>query len=246
MNTDILYEHPLNAKVRIYLRLEHLFSQLETPENLSENAHWHTFFKTLFDLLEILEQVHVRGDLIKDLEKQREKISTWLKVPGIDSAQIYDLIERSTELQTTLLNAPRPGIFIREDKFLTSIRHRFSLPGGTCSFDVPLLHHWLNLPLEQKRSDTDKWRCSLSALEYAVMFWLELTRGLGNTQPCSVKNGFYQQDAEGANMLRIMIPAEYNAFPMVSGHKSRFAIRFMPFNETVALCDDMMLSLAVC
>ena len=73
MNSDILYEHPLNAKVRIYLRLEHLFNQLETPENLTEPSQWHTFFKTLFDLVEILEQVHVRGDLIKDLEKQKRK-----------------------------------------------------------------------------------------------------------------------------------------------------------------------------
>ena len=61
-------------------------------------------------------------------------------------------------------------------------------------------------------------------------------------QACSVKNGFYQQDAEGANLLRIIIPSEYNAFPMVSGHKSRFAIRFMAFDDSVALCDDMMLS----
>ena len=167
-------------------------------------------------------------------------------MPGIDSTQIYDLIERSNELQTTLLNSPRPGLFIRDDKFLTSIRHRFSLPGGTCSFDVPLLHHWLNLPLEQKRSDTDRWRCSLVCLEHSISFWLELTRELGKMQACSVKNGFYQQDAEGANLLRIIIPSEYNAFPMVSGHKSRFAIRFMAFDDSVALCDDMMLSLSVC
>ncbi len=246
MSSDILYEHPLNAKVRVYLRLEHLFNQLDTPENMTEPLHWHTFFKTLFDLLEILEQVHVRGDLIKDLEKQRERISAWLKAPGIDSAQLYDLIERSSELQTELLNAPRPGLFIREEKFLTSIRHRFSLPGGTCSFDVPILHYWINLPLEDKRAQADRWRSSLSSLEYAILFWLELTRGLGNMQPCSARNGFYQQEAEGGNLLRILLPMEYNAYPMVSGHKSRFAIRFIPFEEGGLLADEIQLNISVC
>ncbi|WP_407331445.1 cell division protein ZapD [Enterovibrio sp. 27052020O] len=246
MISDTLYEHPLTEQVRVYLRLEYLLNQITDSATLTDDSQWRVFFSSLFDLAEILEQVQVKGDLAKDLEKQRAKLEAWLNVPNVDTEQLTSLLRESRQLQQTLLQSPRLGQQLREDKFLSSIRQRFSIPGGTCSFDLPSLHHWLNLPLAHRQSDAKTWCDTLHPLNNALTFWLQLTRGSATMQACSVNNGFFQQEVDGASLLRMKISPEYNAYPTVSGHKSRFAIRFMPFDENHAVAEKMTLSLAVC
>ncbi|MDD1782273.1 cell division protein ZapD [Enterovibrio sp. ZSDZ35] len=246
MSTDTLYEHPLNEQVRVYLRLEYLLEQVKSAADISDASQWPQFFKSLFDLMEILEQVQVKGDLVKDLEKQRAKLEAWLDVPHVDVVQLKALLNESRQLQQGLLQSPRLGQKLKEDKFLSSIRQRFSIPGGICSFDLPVLHHWLSLPLAHQQSNTAQWLSSLQGLDEALTFWLRLVRGSTVMQACTVKNGFYQQDVDGAYLLRIQISPDYNAYPLVSGHKSRFAVRFMPFDESRAIADSMSLRLAVC
>lgn len=246
MSSDTLYEHPLNEHVRAYLRLECLLIQLESNSSLNEPGQWHIFFKCLFDLIEILEQVHIRGELAKYLEKQRVKLEAWLNVPEVDTEQLHQLLAQSRQLQHTLLRAPRPGLLLREDRFLSSIRQRFSLPGGMTSFDVPSLHHWLNLTPQHKDNDILRWKHSIRPLEEALLFWLQLTRNSAVMQPCSIAQGFYQQDIENANLLRIQLSHEFNVYPLVSGYKTRFAIRFMAFDDTLPIPEDIALLLAIC
>lgn len=246
MSSDTLYEHPLNEHVRAYLRLECLLIQLESTTSLDTPSQWHIFFKCWFDLIEILEQVHIRGELAKHLEKQRCKLEAWLNVPDVDTEQLQHLLVQSRQLQQALLRTPRPGISLREDRFLSSIRQRFSLPGGTSSFDVPALHHWLSLPKQQREADIARWNNSLQPLKDALMFWFQLTRGTAITQPCVIVHGFYQQDIENANLLSIHIASKYNVYPLVSGYKSRFAIRFMAFDDEFPIADEIEISLSIC
>ncbi len=246
MSPETLYEHPLNEHIRAYLRLESLFIQLDHSSPLKEPGQWQMFFKYLFDLIEILEQVHIRGELAKYLEKQRGKLENWLNVPDVDTEQLQQLLTHSRQLQHTLLRTPRPGLSLRENRFLSSIRQRFSLPGGITSFDIPALYHWLELPEEKRMRDVSEWRDSLRPLEEAVFFWLQLTRNSAPMQPCTISQGFYQQDIENANLLRIQVSQEFNVYPLVSGYKTRFAIRFMPFDDSQAIPENVTLLLAIC
>lgn len=246
MSNDTFYEHPLNEQVRAYLRLECLLLQLESISSLNEPSQWHIFFKCWFDLIEILEQVHIRGELAKHLEKQRCKLEMWLDAPNVDTEQLQQLLMQSRQLQHTLLRTARPGLMLREDRFLSSIRQRFSLPGGISSFDVPALHHWLNLPKEQRENDIARWNNSIIPLKEALLFWLQLARGSAIMHSCTVFHGFYQHDIENANLLCIQISPKYNVYPLVSGYKSRFAIRFMAFDDTQAIVDEIPISLTIC
>ena len=143
------YEHPLNEKVRIYLRLEHLLKQLHDSSELSDPWQYTIFFNALFDLLELIEQIPVKTDLAKALDKQSTKLKAWLDYDGVDPTAIQSLLDSMSHAQKNLLAAPRLGQSLREDRFLSSIRQRFSIPGGTCSFDLPALHYWRQQPLEE-------------------------------------------------------------------------------------------------
>ncbi|MEF1213254.1 cell division protein ZapD, partial [Vibrio alginolyticus] len=47
------FEHPLNEKTRIYLRVESLLRQAHLASGFSENHQYQLFFRALFDMVEI-------------------------------------------------------------------------------------------------------------------------------------------------------------------------------------------------
>ncbi len=45
------FEHPLNEKTRIYLRVEALLNQMERASTFSDGIQHQLFFRSLFDML---------------------------------------------------------------------------------------------------------------------------------------------------------------------------------------------------
>ena len=80
----------------------------------------------------------------------------------------------------------------------------------------------------------------------ALALWLKLTRETGHFKAQIARTGFFQSDADEANILRLHIPMEYGVYPMISGHKNRFAIKFMAFESGQACTQDVEFELAVC
>lgn len=244
MNTH-KFEHPLNEKTRIYLRVEHLLKQAHTSAPLNDAYQYQIFFRSLFDLLEIFEQIHLKSELAKDLEKQRQMYRLWLDVEGVDQAMLRQLLDDIDHAHRQLMSGSRIGQQLKEDCFLSSIRQRFSLPGGACCFDLPALHFWLGEE-SKKEQDSQRWLASLTGLSCALQLWLKLCRETGHYQPKVAQSGFFQSDASEANILRLAIPSHFGAYPMISGHKNRFAIKFINFDDGQASAQDIEFELAVC
>ncbi|EKF6286823.1 cell division protein ZapD [Vibrio cholerae] len=240
------FEHPLNEKTRIYLRVEALLNQMERASAFSDGFQHQLFFRSLFDMLEIFEQIQLKSELAKDMEKQRLTYRSWLNVEGVDQEMLNSLLAEVDEVHRDLMSAERFGQSLKEDRFLSAIRQRFNLPGGSCCFDLPALHYWLHLPLERKTHDAQLWMQTLTPLSNALKLWLKLTRETGHYRSRMASNGFYQSDAEDANILRLAIPLEYGVYPMISGHKNRFAIKFIDFHNGQACTQDIAFDLAVC
>jgi len=240
------FEHPLNEKVRIYLRLEYLIRQMTHASQLSDQWQHQIFFRALFDLLEILDQIQVKSELAKDLDKQRTKLKSWLNIEGVDQAALLDILDNMDLAHHQLITANRLGQEIREDRFLSGIKQRFSIPGGSCCFDLPTLHHWLHLPLAHKQNDMANWLKQLAELTEALHLWLRFTRESSQYLPQVARCGFFQHGAEDACLLRLEICPTHGVYPMISGHRSRFAIRFLPFEEGASIADVIEFKLAIC
>ncbi|UGA54321.1 cell division protein ZapD [Vibrio sp. VB16] len=240
------FEHPLNEKTRIYLRVEALMRQMHHSASFVDNLQYHQFFRSIFDLLEIFEQIQLKAELAKDLEKQRLNYKHWLNVDGVDQEKLLTVLEELDTTHKYLMAAERFGRTLKEDRFLSSIRQRFNLPGGTCCFDLPALHYWNHLPIEQRQRNAQGWMNTLAPLSKSLNLWLKLCRETGYFNPQIARNGFYQSDAEEANILRLNIPLADGVFPMISGHKNRFAIKFMSFDNGQAYSQDVEFDLAIC
>ena len=240
------FEHPLNEKTRIYLRVESLLRQAHLASGFAENHQYQLFFRALFDMVEIFEQLQLKSELAKDLEKQRLSYRHWLHVEGVDQEALTSLLNDIDVVHKQLMRAERFGQALKDDRFLSSIRQRFNLPGGSCCFDLPALHYWLHLPLDRKKQDAQKWLDSLKPLSDALNLWLKLTRETGQFKAQIGRAGFFQSDADEANILRLSIPMQYGAYPMISGHKNRFAVKFMSFETGQACTQDIEFELAIC
>ncbi|NAW69023.1 cell division protein ZapD [Vibrio sp. V27_P1S3P104] len=240
------FEHPLNEKTRIYLRVEALLNQMEQACQLADQLQHQLLFRALFDLLDIFDQMQLKSELAKDIEKQRLAYRQWQGIEAVDQDMLTALLADIDKVHRNLMAGERFGQSLKEDRFLSTIRQRFNLPGGSCCFDLPALHYWLHLTAEQKNQDAQQWILALQPLADALKLWLKLTRETGQFKAHTAQSGFYQSDAEGANILRLSIPLAYGVYPMISGHKNRFAIKFIDFHSGQASSQNVPFELAIC
>ncbi|WP_336218509.1 cell division protein ZapD [Citrobacter amalonaticus] len=231
MHTQVLFEHPLNEKMRTWLRIEFLIQQLSANLPIASHADALHFFRNAGDLLDVFERGEVRTELLKELERQQRKLQAWMEVPGVDQSRIDALRQQLKTAGSILISAPRIGQFLREDRLIALVRQRLSIPGGCCSFDLPTLHIWLHMPQAQRDTQVDSWLASLNPLNQALTLILDLIRNSAPFRKQTSLNGFYQDNGEDADLLRLQLPLNDQLYPQISGHKSRFAIRFMPLDS---------------
>ncbi len=246
-HTHILFEHPLNEKMRTWLRIEFLIEQLSGALPVADYAGALHFFRNVGDLLDVFERGEVRTELLKELERQQRKLQAWTEVPGVDLNLVDSLRQQLKAAGSTLMSAPRIGQVLREDRLIALVRQRLSIPGGCCSFDLPTLHMWLHLPQAQRDIQTAQWMDSLQPLQQALTLIMDLIRNSAAFRKQTSLNGFYQDNGEDADLLRLQLPLDEQLYPQISGHKSRFAIRFMPLDSENGLVPERLnFELACC
>lgn len=249
MTAEIIYEHPLNEKIRSYLRIEHLFTQLNSLQDLTNEAQQLSFFSTLFALIDALERNDVRPDLIKDVERCESQLVRWSQHPSVSDKKLQLMLQQALRLQSELLRSGKLINNLKDDKFLAPLRQRFALPGGCCYFDMPQLQYWLALPVMERQQQQAEWLAQLQLTEQAIQFVLSFLRERGQFSEVYTDTGFYQQNAEQFELLRIKYSHSCCSFPTVSGNRYRYAIRFMQLSEQdgrSACGDAVSFQLACC
>lgn len=247
MHTHILFEHPLNEKMRTWLRIEFLVQQLNCNLPVRDHTSALHFFRNIGDLLDVFERGEVRTDLLKELERQQRKLKQWDEVPGVDKDRIEALRQQLKNSSSILMSAPRVGQVLREDKLIGLVRQRLSIPGGCCSFDLPTLHMWLHAPQAKRDALVTHWLESLAPLNQALDLILDLIRNSAQFRKHTSLNGFFQDNGEDADLLRLQLVLDEQLYPQISGHKSRFAIRFLPLDsENGTVPERLDFELACC
>lgn len=247
MSTQILFEHPLNEKMRTWLRIEFLIQQLQVALPVVGTSNALHFFRNLADLLDVLERGEIRTDIVKELERQQRKLLSWSEVPGVDMQRIQALRSQLKESGNALMSAPRIGQFLREDRLIALVRQRLSIPGGCCSFDLPTLHIWLHLPQAVRDDQVKAWLNSLQPVEQPLELLLDIIRHSAPYRKQTSLNGFFQDNGDDADLLRLQLDLDHQLYPQISGHKSRFAIRFLPLDSEHGIIPERLdFELACC
>lgn len=225
--TTILYEHPLNERIRNYLKLEQLFKQVDSYAASDMLTSHQPFFNALFTLIDILERNDIRSDLIKDLEKLQQNLVLWSNAPDIDTSAIESNVKVTAALINQLRMYSQTWYQLKEDSFLASLRQRFAMQGGSCSFDLPQLHFWLHQSEAFINDNITHWLSLLSNIREALALILKVIRQRSDFHPIETDSGFYQDNGEDLLLLRIKVGKSAPYFPTISGNKFRYSIRFM-------------------
>jgi cell division protein ZapD len=231
---QIIYEHPLNERIRTMLRLEHLF-RLGLHYAKGENG-WDSriFVTTLIDILDIFSRGDLKNELIKELERSTNTLNSLMANPQVDSSRLTTILKAMEHLIENLYSMKnQPGHELREDEFLNAIRQRSTIPGGTCDFDLPAYHRWLEQPWSQRDSDQKVWFAHLDPIRQAIELLLKMVRNSADPVTCCAEEGSYQQNLDSAapyQMLRVSLPSDSPYYAEISGSRHRFNIRFLQSN----------------
>ncbi|QDP00359.1 cell division protein ZapD [Thalassotalea sp. PS06] len=229
--SEILYEHPMNERIRSYLRLEQLFEQVHGSLGDDFENSYPLFFNALFAILDTLDRHDIRGDLIKDLEKLERNLTTWGTSPNVDNKTLQQNLHAAKALSTIFRSKNPLWSELKNDKFLDGLRKRFTLQGAYSGFDLPALTFWFHQPPILIREDINRWLAEINCLEHALTLILKFIRQRSEFENIESDNSFYQDSGEGLQMLRVKLNKSVDYFPSVSGNHFRYSIRFMELCE---------------
>ena len=250
----IIYEQPLNERIRNCLRLEHLFLSIDTGIEGGDQWSARSALGRILEVSDFLVRTDIKGELIKELEREISTFNSLRNNPSVNSAVLDKTIGSMSEILVQLKTPDcQPGARIRNDELANQVRQRISIPGGTCSFDLPSLHFWLNAQPSQRTSQMLVWMQDIRIVEKAIRLILALIRESANPRIALANAGFYQQQFESASqcqIVRVVMPLETETFPEISGGKHRFTVRFYSQRQTstrpVQVQDDVRFELACC
>jgi cell division protein ZapD len=120
--------------------------------------------------------------------------------------------------------------------------------GGQCHHELPDLQFWLQKPAVDRVADTRAWLEQLSVLRDALSMEMTMLREQTEFKDLVAENGSWQGNEEKLSLLRLRIPAELAVYPLISGHRQRYNIRFMQADnaERVAHSGAVPFQLARC
>jgi cell division protein ZapD len=173
----------------------------------------------------------VRGDVLKELERQIAVYDRYQNMAGIDETRLKRVLRNLQDLRQRLFAVgPQFLQLIRDSEFLAAIKHRSAIPGGTCEFDLPDYSHWLSHDYEQRVADIESWMKNLRPLCDSIAELLWLLRESGQISDQVATNGTFQHGMVGegvAGLLRVSLQPGMDLYPEISGSHHRFTIRFM-------------------
>jgi cell division protein ZapD len=227
----VVYEQPLNERMRTFLRLEFLYTQAGYHGELPNPWSARAAVASLLEILAITARGDSRSEVLKELERHMNVLREYQSKPGVDPARLKSLLSNLLKLRNDLSliggNFMAP---LRDSEFLSAIKHRSAIPGGTCDFDLPDYSYWLNRPADVRAAEFGGWLALIRPLCDSIVELLWLTRENAKCKAETAVGGIFQLQFDRDNpcqLVRVALPANIDLFPEISGSGHRCTIRFL-------------------
>lgn len=254
MNTHTFYEFPLNERIRVFMRLEQLFKQLNHFMNGSTVSDHRAVISVLLDILMIFSRNDLKSELLKELDRHAKTLNLISSNQGVDTEKLNSILLNLKTISKKLYETNgKIGIKIMESDLFQSISQRSSIPGGSCSFDLPAFHYWLEQDKEIQQQDLSQWTQPLDNIRSAIELILSFIRQSSLPTQELAAAGFFQltlDKSQSFQLIRVSLDETLPLFAEISGGKHRFTIRFMSpssgTNRPQQITDNVPFSLTCC
>lgn len=227
----ISYEQPLNERMRTFLRYEQLTSRFRFFAKREEFTDTHAALMTLIEMLSLVSRGDLKQELLKEIKRQIDTLESLANKPKLNTTKLLDILSSHRSIFDRLHTfRGQLGSHLKNNDFISSIRQRAVIPGGTCDFDLPEYHHWLAQPYTQRNKILMEWISPFEIVQEGVISILQLIRESTPYTNKSSHKGFYDQSLDPSQpnqLIRIGITKDNNLFPECSAGKHRFSIRFL-------------------
>lgn len=234
MNDLVLYEFPLNERIRAFLRLELLFQQID--HSMQGDTVWDSrqAVTTLLEILAIFSRNDLKSETLKELERHSSMMS---KIPSnrlIDTDKRDSITAELSRISDALYATPgKIGNCLMESELLKGVNQRTPIPGGTCGFDLPAYHYWLQRHESLRKKDLEQWLSSFTIIREGIELLLGFIRQSATPVTETAQKGFFQKTLDHSlpyQLLRVGLPDSLPCYAEISGGKHRFTIRLMNVN----------------
>ncbi len=253
MTNVIIYEQPLNEIVRTCLRLEHVFQR--TDHFLSKDTSWdyRAAMRSLTETMAILDRPDFKGKVKQELMRYKTGFKNLQDHKHVNNDRLDNFIlEIEQHIQYLDSTTGKLADNLRDNDFLTSIRHNLQKAGGSCDFDMPNYHYWLSNETSEQRSELKQWSNQLDKVKSLIYLMLKSIRDSTHFEHAEAHCGSYQQALESNQpyqMLRIAINKNIAVFPEMSVGRQRFSVCFRQpstTSHTEQVKHDVTFKIACC
>jgi cell division protein ZapD len=235
IENTIIYEQPLNELIRVCLRIEQLFQQVD--HHIADRSILGTrnVITIIINLLQLVDRPDLKAKLAKELSHQTTLLSRLENTPEIDPQKLRETLSQLDTLARCFIeNSKKIGQTLREVELLNNLRLHLASPGGGCCFDIPLYHYWLNQPVEVRETTLKTWINEFNQIRDAITIVLRLIREGSKFNHKTADHGFYQELLDpqvNLRLIRVAIPKDMAAYPEVSIGRHYLSVRF--FSPTI-------------
>ena len=231
MNATISYEFPLNERIRVFIRLEQLFQQFGHFLAGKTVADKRAALNVLLDIMAIFRRNDLKSEILKELDRHANVLNKIANNKSVDIQKLQELLNKLNQTSKKLYaTTGKIGTQVMESDLFQSISQRSSIPGGTCSFDLPEFHYWLEQDEAIRLKDLEHWISPFADIRIAIDLILNFIRNCSSPTYEIAKVGFFQlvlDLGQSPQLLRVSLDKSIHCFAEISGGKHRCTIRFM-------------------
>ncbi len=247
----IIFEQPLNELIRVCLRLEQLFFQIDHYIKDTSLLGTRNVVSAIIHILHLLDRPDLKAKLAKELGHHLSNLMRLENTPQIDQEKLRELLRQIDDLIRCFIDSNgKLGQNLREVEMLNALRLHLSSPGGGCSFDSPNYHFWLHQSIPERQLTINNWLAEFHNIRTTVDVLLQLIREGTKVQQKMADNGFYQELLDpqlNLRLIRVIIPKEISAHPEISVGRHFLSVRFFTPNiqdRSVQYADNLTFWLA--
>jgi len=250
----ITYEFPLNERIRVFIRLEQLFQQFSHFSQGVTVADKRAAIIMLLDIMSIFRRNDLKSEILKELDRNAKTLNKIANSEGVDSEKLQNILFELSKISKKLYAVTgKVGIHVMESDLFQSIAQRSSIPGGTCSFDLPEYHYWLEQDEATRKKDLELWSSPFNDIRLGIDLILSFIRNSNTSTEEVAPAGFFQFSLDRSQpfqMLKISLEKSLPCFAEISGGKHRCTVRFMvpPVDDKrpIQSPDDIPFTLTCC
>jgi cell division protein ZapD len=231
MKKTLTYDHALNEIIRLALRLEKIFDQIDTIDQSSQHGIM-IIIDSILDVARILDRPDLKSkfiQLLSQLYYYLKNNTVEICANDLDKELIMNHLNRLISLFQT-----QHGYLtykLHQDHLFAMLWKHAHLPGGPCQTTIPLFNLWSFRPQKEKIVTINNWLKSLQPIKQTVELLLFLSRKIASPKLYTATDSFFQLNLD-PKMFKLLVQIKIEGsdiYPKISIGQHRLSIHFYTY-----------------